>query len=32
MDGLAVSLIYENGSLKAAATRGDGTIGEGYYL
>ncbi len=28
MDGLAVSLIYENGSLKAAATRGDGTIGE----
>ena len=28
MDGLAVSLVYENGSLKTAATRGDGNIGE----
>lgn len=28
LDGLAVSLIYENGSLTQAATRGDGTTGE----
>lgn len=28
MDGLAVSLIYERGSLARAATRGDGRIGE----
>ncbi|MDF1496594.1 MAG: NAD-dependent DNA ligase LigA [Patescibacteria group bacterium] len=28
MDGLACSLIYENGTLTLAATRGDGTIGE----
>lgn len=27
-DGLAVSLVYENGELKRAATRGDGFIGE----
>ena len=28
MDGLAVSLLYKDGSLKTAATRGDGNIGE----
>lgn len=28
MDGLALELIYENNVLKAAATRGDGLIGE----
>ncbi len=28
MDGLAVNLLYENGYLKTAATRGDGTTGE----
>lgn len=28
LDGLAVTLIYENGSLVRAATRGDGTTGE----
>src|SRR5690606_36502977 len=28
LDGLAVSLIYENGLLTKAATRGDGTTGE----
>lgn len=28
LDGLAVSLVYENGVLKTAATRGDGEVGE----
>lgn len=28
MDGLAVSLVYENGSFKYGATRGDGKIGD----
>jgi len=28
VDGVAVSLIYENGRLRQAATRGDGTIGD----
>jgi DNA ligase (NAD+) len=28
IDGLAVSLIYENGSLATGATRGNGTVGE----
>jgi DNA ligase (NAD+) len=28
IDGLAVSLVYENGTLSTAATRGDGLVGE----
>lgn len=28
IDGVSVSIIYENGIIKTAATRGDGTIGE----
>jgi len=28
VDGVAVSLLYENGSLRYAATRGDGTMGD----
>src|SRR5262252_808295 len=28
VDGVAVSLIYENGWLRQAATRGDGTVGD----
>lgn len=28
LDGLAVSITYENGNLVTAATRGDGTVGE----
>lgn len=28
VDGVAVSLIYENGTLRQAATRGDGTVGD----
>lgn len=28
MDGLAISLVYEHGRLRTAATRGDGVIGE----
>jgi len=32
LDGLAVNLIYENGMLKKAATRGDGETGEDVTL
>ena len=28
IDGLSISLLYENGELKSAATRGDGAVGE----
>lgn len=32
LDGLAVSLLYENGGLETAATRGDGRVGENITL
>ncbi|MBI2551581.1 NAD-dependent DNA ligase LigA [Candidatus Uhrbacteria bacterium] len=32
VDGLALSIVYENGVLKTAATRGDGTVGEDVTL
>src|SRR5688572_30082203 len=28
MDGLALSIVYQNGVLQCGATRGDGTVGE----
>jgi DNA ligase (NAD+) len=32
LDGLAISLVYENGQLISAATRGDGYVGENVTL
>jgi len=32
LDGLAVSIFYENGIFKHAATRGDGKVGEDISL
>ena len=31
LDGLTVKLVYEEGRLVQASTRGDGNVGGGYY-